>query len=203
VLTRGGARAGDELYVTGTVGGAALGLRQLRADAASTGAAVERYRRPEPRTRFGMMLGRNRAARTCIDLSDGLADGVRQIAEASGLGAIVDAGALPIEQGATLHDALAGGEDYELLFAVSPRTRSRLKHVQRMVSDARVTRIGRLTADRALRLARDGSTEELPAGFAHFSAPERVGRVNPHEAEGSSRGSLDQASRGRGPLDQE
>ena len=61
-----------------------------------------RYRRPEPRTRFGMMLGRNRAARACIDLSDGLADGVRQIGEASGLGAIIDADALPIEEGATL-----------------------------------------------------------------------------------------------------
>ena len=91
-----------------------------------------RYRRPEPRTRFGLMLGRNRAARACIDLSDGLADGVRQIGEASGLGAIVEADALPIEEGATLRDALGGGEDYELLFAVSPRMRSRLRNVRRL-----------------------------------------------------------------------
>ena len=71
------------------------------------------------------MLGRNRAARACIDLSDGLADGVRQIGEASGLGAIVDADALPIEEGSTLSEALSGGDDYELLFAASPRMRGR------------------------------------------------------------------------------
>jgi thiamine-monophosphate kinase len=168
VLTRSGARAGDELYVTGVLGGAALGLRQLRDDPSSGGRAVERYRRPEPRLRFGVMLGRNRVTRTCIDLSDGLADGVRQIGQASGVGAVVDASALPIEASATLSDALGGGEDYELLFAVSPRMRSRLKHVQRRVSDLVVTRIGRLTSNGALLLNRDGRTEELPPGFEHF-----------------------------------
>jgi thiamine-monophosphate kinase len=168
VVRRSGARAGDELYVTGTLGGAALGLRRLGEDPSSDGRAVDRYRRPEPRLRFGVMLGRNRVARACIDLSDGLADGVRQIAEASGVGALVDAAAVPLESGATLADALGGGEDYELLFAVSPRTRSRLKHVQRRVSDIAVTRIGKLTSDRALLLTRDGRTEALPAGFEHF-----------------------------------
>ena len=168
VLTRAGARAGDDLYVTGALGGAAAGLRLLRQNAASAGSAVERYLRPEPRTRFGLSLGRNRAARACIDLSDGLADGVRQIGEASGLGAIVEAGELPIDDGATLHDALGGGEDYELLFAVSPRMRSRLKNARRLATDLAVTRIGRLTADRAMLLIRNGSTEELPAGFEHF-----------------------------------
>jgi thiamine-monophosphate kinase len=169
VLRRAGARAGDDLYVTGSLGGAALGLRMLRQDARSTGDAVDRYRRPEPRTRFGMLLGRNRAARACIDLSDGLADGIRQIGEASGLGAIVEADDLPIEKGSTLRDALGGGEDYELLFAVSPRMRSRLRNARRLAGDLAVTRIGRLTADRAMLLSRNGSTEELPAGFEHFA----------------------------------
>lgn len=168
VLTRSGARAGDELYVTGMLGGASAGLRLLRADPSKIGASVDKYRRPEPRTRFGLMLGRNRAARACVDLSDGLADGVRQIGEASGLGAIVDADALPIEQGATLRDALGGGEDYELLFAVSPRLRSRLKNARRLSNDLTVTRIGRLTSDRAMLLSRNGITEALPAGFEHF-----------------------------------
>jgi thiamine-monophosphate kinase len=194
VLTRAGARAGDDLYVTGALGGAALGLRHLRTDATSTGAAVDRYRRPEPRTRFGLMLGRNRAARACIDLSDGLADGVRQIGEASGLGALVDAGAVPVEEGSTLGDALSGGEDYELLFAASPRMRGRLKHVRRLVNDLAVTRIGRMTADRAMLLSRDGSTDELPAGFVHFAAPQQAGQMGPREAKAPSRG--------QGPLDQ-
>ena len=76
---------------------------------------------------------------------------------------------LPIEEGATLRDALGGGEDYELLFAVSPRMRSRLRNARRLASDLTVTRIGRLTADRAMLLSRNGSTEELPAGFEHFA----------------------------------
>jgi thiamine-monophosphate kinase len=176
VLTRGGARAGDDLYVTGTLGGAAAGLRMLsafapsalRRDELATNGCVVRYLRPEPRTRFGLMLGRNRAARACIDLSDGLADGIRQIAGASGLGAIVEADALPLAEGSTLHDALGGGEDYELLFAVSPRMRSRLKNARRLSGDLAVTRIGHLTSDRAVLLSRSGSTETLPAGFEHF-----------------------------------
>lgn len=169
VLTRGSARAGDDLYVTGSLGGAAAGLRMLLADAANDGPAVERYRRPEPRTRFGMTLGRNKAARACVDLSDGLADGIRQIGTASGVGAIVEADALPIEEGATLDDALCGGEDYELLFAVSPRMRPRLKNVRRLASGVTVTRIGRLTADRVMLLSRGGAVEELPPGFQHFA----------------------------------
>ena len=170
VLTRAGGRIGDDLYVTGTLGGAAAGLRMLRDNRSELARdrCVMRYLRPEPRTRFGAMLGRNRAACACVDLSDGLADGVRQIAEASGLGATIDAGALPLEDGATLGDALGGGEDYELLFAVSRRMRSRLRHVMRLAGDVPVTRIGSLTDDRALLVSRNGSTEPLPSGFEHF-----------------------------------
>ena len=174
VLTRAGARAGDDLYVSGTLGGAAAGLRMLSAGAPArrelaADPCVMRYLRPEARLRLGLMLGRNRAARACMDLSDGLADGVRQIGEASGLGAVIEADAVPIERGATLRDALGGGEDYELLFAVSPRMRSRLKNAMRLAGGLTVTRIGRVTADRAMLLNRNGSTEELPAGFQHFA----------------------------------
>ena len=59
--------------------------------------AVQRYLYPEPRLRAGLLLGRNRAATACMDLSDGLADAVHQLAEASGVGATIDGGALPIE----------------------------------------------------------------------------------------------------------
>lgn len=169
VLTRSGARPGDELYVTGALGGSAAGLKALRLDPSASGPAVDRYRRPEPRLKFGLMLGRNGAARACIDLSDGLADGVRQICEGSGLGAVIEASVVPLEGGAGLHDALAGGEDYELLFAVSPRMRGRLRSVRRLVKDLAVTRIGHLTADRSVLLDRSGSKEELPVGFAHFA----------------------------------
>jgi thiamine-monophosphate kinase len=168
ILTRADARAGDELYVSGTLGGAASGLRTLLANHGDVSPAAVRYRRPEPRLRLGMLLGRNRAARACVDLSDGLADGIRQIGNASGVGAVIDGSAIPVEPGASLQDALSGGEDYELLFAVAPKLRRRLDGVRRLTKDVAVTRIGRLTADRRFLLERAGRTEEIPRGFTHF-----------------------------------
>jgi thiamine-monophosphate kinase len=169
ILTRAGARAGDDLYVTGSIGGGAAGLRELRVNPASRSAAAMRYRRPEPRTRFGMLLGRNRAARACVDLSDGLADGVRQIGEASGLGAVLDGRALPIDHGrAGLPEALSGGEDYELLFTAGPKLRRRLAGVRRLAQDLAVTKIGRMTAERTFVVEVDGKQEPLPTGFEHF-----------------------------------
>ena len=101
VLTRTGARPGDEVYVTGTLGEAAVGLQRLQAApqaaaAWATDACVRRYLRPEPRVRAGMLLGRNRAASSCMDVSDGLADCVRQVAEASSVGITLDAAAIPV-----------------------------------------------------------------------------------------------------------
>jgi len=186
VLTRGGGRAGDALYVTGSIGAAAAGLEWLRADEnAATGsddvlmaACAARHRRPEPRVRIGQLLGRNRAASACMDLSDGLADAVRQIADASGTGATIDASALPVDPAAAswfrsqeldpVSAALAGGDDYELLFAVPRKFRGRLRHVQQKAHGVTLTHIGELTVDPVCRLARDGSFEELPAGFSHF-----------------------------------
>jgi thiamine-monophosphate kinase len=121
VLTRSGARAGDDLYVSGTIGAAAAGLMMLNSSAtAATDAdgghrflneqssrsarassavlqCVERYLYPTPRVRLGVLLGRTRAASACIDLSDGFSDGMYRIAESSGVGVTVEADALPIE----------------------------------------------------------------------------------------------------------
>ena len=210
VLTRAGAHAGDDLYVTGEIGAAAAGLgwskwskdregskdgegSKDRQESKEPGgiegigriegvegidACVRRHCAPVPRVRFGALLGRNRAASACIDLSDGLADGVRQIAEASGLGAAIDAGALPIPSAArawfhhagadAVTAAVAGGDDYELLFAVPRRGRGRLATVVRQANGLPVTRIGQLTGEPALAIVRDGAAEPLPAGFVHF-----------------------------------
>ena len=181
VLTRGGGRAGDDLYVSGAVGGAAAGLawwQQRGGTIEGMEACVARHRRPEPRVRLGALLGRNRAASACMDLSDGLADAVRQIAEASGTGAELDAALLPIPPAAREWfirsgadpemAALAGGDDYELLFSVPRRARGRLATVARQAPGVEVTRIGTLTADPAVVLRRGGATEPLPSGFVHF-----------------------------------
>ena len=180
VLTRDGARPGDELYLSGDVGGAAAGLAwlQQKSPAGDLTSCCQRYLRPEPRVRLGTLLGRNRVARACIDLSDGLAEGIRQLAAAGRVGAIVDAAAVPIERGARqwfeqagrdpVMASLVGGEDYELLFTVPATARRRLTAVQKLVKSLRLTRIGRVTKGRDLVLRYEGKDRTLPEGYEHF-----------------------------------
>jgi thiamine-monophosphate kinase len=114
-----------------------------------------------------------------MDLSDGLADGVRQIAEASGVGMTIDAAALPISPAVrawhqasgkdVLVAALSGGDDYELIFTVRPRHRGRLRAVSKNIGDLPITRIGVVTRDRQLVLKDGMSARELPAGYQHFT----------------------------------
>jgi thiamine-monophosphate kinase len=186
VLTRAGALPGDDLYVSGEVGGAAAGLSWMKAGMPDQPpeAAMEdcrhRYLSPEPRVRLGMQLGRNRAARACIDLSDGLADGVRQLSLAGRIGARVDATLIPIAPGARhwskTHDidpiltAITGGEDYELLFTAPPSMRRRVAAARRLAGKLAVTRIGEITKEPAVVLVRDGNAAALPAGYEHFRA---------------------------------
>ena len=189
-LTREGACAGDDVWVSGTLGAAAAGLEMLR-DRASFDSpdglaqdkpgsgCIARHRRPEPRVRLGVAMGRARAARAAMDLSDGLADALTQVAAASRCGVRIDGNALPIEPGAAewwrgrgvdpVGAALAGGEDYELMFAVPKRGGGRLRNVTRHVADPPLTKIGTFTKDTALIVDRDGREEALPRGYEHFS----------------------------------
>ena len=179
ILTRAGARAGDGVYVTGTIGDAFVGLQSLqqRADL-QLGPCEEKYLRPEPRVRAGMLLAGNRAASACMDLSDGLAVSVRQIAAASRVGITIDAAALPIPDGVTrwhaqhgadpVAAALHGGDDYELLFTVPARREGRLRGVQRMLGDLPISRLGSVTRERRLILRTADGERELPEGFEHF-----------------------------------
>ena len=184
-LLRAGARAGDELYVSGMIGAAAAGLQMLKAGLTArttTDHCVHRYLYPEPRVRLGSMLGRNRAASACMDLSDGLADAVRQVADASGVGAVIDIDRLPIDPEARewfvsrgldpVHEAVTGGDDYELLVAVRPRTRSRLAAAHRH-GGVPLTRIGLCTNDRAILMRRTAGdaaidAQPMPRGYSHF-----------------------------------
>jgi thiamine-monophosphate kinase len=129
--------------------------------------------------RAGILLGRNRAASSCMDLSDGLADAVRQVAAASGVGMTLDARALPISDASrawhaargldAVDTALTGGDDYELLFTVRPVHRGRLRAVQKLLAGLPITRIGVVTKGTALLLASGTSSRELPAGYEHFA----------------------------------
>jgi len=183
VLTRAGGRPGDELFVSGTVGGAAAGLAWLQQAGAGTpddpavADAVGRFLRPEPRLRLGLLVGRTRAASAAMDLSDGLADAVRQLAEACGAGARIESAALPVHPGvagivgdadAVLETALAGGEDYELLLAVPKRAGRRFAVAARL-AHLPVTRIGVLTpVGSGLTLATPAGDRPIPEGFEHF-----------------------------------
>jgi thiamine-monophosphate kinase len=194
-LLRSGARPGDEVYVTGTLCDAAVGLRILRSDRAERSAqenvsndpndpnvpaagAIARYLYPQPRVRVGLLLGRNGVASSCIDLSDGLADGVRQIAEASGVGITIDASSIPLSDevlgwharnGANPVDlALGGGDDYELMFTVRPAHRGRLRGVRNRLGTLPLTRIGVVTKGRGVLIQQNGTARPLPAGYEHF-----------------------------------
>lgn len=184
VLTRDGARPGDVVYVTGRLGDAAVGLQQLSRRAEDAGApapsemCVDRYLHPEPRVRAGLLLARTRTASSCMDLSDGLADGVRQIADASGVGMRIDAAAIPMSQTARawhaaagrdpIDTALCGGDDYELIFTVRPAFAGRLRGVRRHLGDLPISRIGVVTKERRLLLEDEHGAREWPAGYEHF-----------------------------------
>jgi thiamine-monophosphate kinase len=183
VLTRAGARRGDYVFVSGTLGDARAGLAQLRANlAVDEGRASElvaRYLQPEARLRLGQQLGRRQAATSAIDLSDGLADGLHQLAAASGVGFDIEAAAVPMHEDARTHwrhenrdpvqEAIAGGDDYELLFTVHPRRMGRLKAVERLVAGLKLTRIGTVTRTPRVDIIHDdGRRQPVGGGYEHF-----------------------------------
>jgi len=181
----------DDLYVSGTIGAAAAGLRRFReilgrhelSVATDDRRLMEAYLRPDPRVRLGLLVARNRAASACMDLSDGLADAVHQIAEASGVGITIDAAALPIDPAAraffesrggdAVIEALTGGDDYELLFAARPRMRRRLAAAAAH-GNVPLTRIGRCHDGGAVTLQRAAGgaaleMQPMPGGYSHFA----------------------------------
>jgi thiamine-monophosphate kinase len=177
-LLRTGARAGDQIYVTGSLGGSAAGLRKLtelalqasrismagvRVPARWT-ALLKAHLYPEPRLAQGEWLRRRGLAAAAIDLSDGLSTDLAHICEESGVGAEVDGAAIPLGLGATLEQALHGGEDYELLFTARPGVR-----VPGTIAGVPVTRIGRIVRGQMARLLVDGKSRPLePRGWQHF-----------------------------------
>ncbi len=167
-LTRAGARPGDILYVSGRLGGSVLGLARLRklsaGQKASRDAAIQRHLWPEPRLSLGVFLRAKLGATAAMDLSDGLAMDLARLAESSGVGAEIEAAQVPLFPGATLPQALHGGEDYELLFTLPasirpPKTFAKLP----------LTAIGRIRAKRGIDLVSGSMVRKLkPQGFEHF-----------------------------------
>lgn len=157
-LLRSGAQVGDGIYVTGTLGGSAVELEEMRTGASSRASGPQSF--PEPRIPVGVELRLLGIATSCMDLSDGLSSDLHQICEASGVGAEIGGQDLPIAPGATLKQALSGGEDYELLFTVGAQVEAPHK-----LAGIPVSRIGTIVAGLSVRL--DGA-ELKPDGWEHF-----------------------------------
>ncbi len=156
-LRRTGARAGDELWVSGTIGDGALGLLALTGrlaalSEAGRAALAARYRLPEPRLALGAALAG--LATACMDVSDGLVQDVGHLTRAAGLSAVIEAAAVPLSEAAReavaaepslLSRCLTGGDDYELAFAAPPGAAAALREAASAAGVA-ITRIGRFVA---------------------------------------------------------
>jgi thiamine-monophosphate kinase len=188
-ILRSGAAPGDLIFVTGELGGANAGLQLLASGARLPNRALRaanpgtremlmlRHLRPEPRTNWGIHLGKERLASAAIDLSDGLSSDLVHLCAESGVGAELDESLIPIDRSISSSDqrtsdalnmALNGGEDFELLFTVSPRKAAKLP---KSIDGIAATCIGRITpgAERVRLLARDGTARPLaPGGYQHF-----------------------------------
>ena len=171
-VLRSGAQSGDRIYVTGELGGSAAALSALREGAASVEERdYPRHFRPVPRIAVGQFLRDRRIATAMIDLSDGLSTDLSHVCEESGVGAQIDASAVPQakvgkkKQAVDLDLALHGGEDYELLFTARKNTR-----VPPKIDGVQVSPIGVITREKRLILVRDGVRCRLQVkGWEHFA----------------------------------
>ena len=146
-VLRSGGKANDDLFVTGKLGGSIRG----------------RHLNFFPRIDEARWLTANFKVHAMMDLSDGLGTDLPRLAGASKLGFAIDERALPLSRGCTIQQAISGGEDYELLFAVSPRERKRLqKRWQKKFPGLPLTRIGRLNQKSKIK------NQELKSGYVHF-----------------------------------
>ena len=179
-LRRSGARIGDRIWVSGTVGDGALGLVVARGEAAAPDASdtaflARRYRTPEPRLAFGAAIVD--LASAALDLSDGLPGDLGHLCRASGVGAVVDVGRLPLsaagrallaERPDLRHVAFAGGDDYELLFTAAPAATDRLTAVAQAL-EVDVTPIGEIVDGRKPRFVDDQGRDVAGLrGWQHF-----------------------------------
>lgn len=180
-VLRSGARVGDLVFVSGTLGDGALGLATLRGGLGTLAAAdraffVDRYRLPQPRLSLGRRLAG--VAHAMMDISDGLVADLGHICKASGVGAVVEAALLPLSAAARaavaadpgrVMAALSGGDDYELLFTAAPAAEVALAALSTEVGVA-LTRIGRIEAGRSVRvLDPTGAAMPVPVGgYRHF-----------------------------------
>jgi thiamine-monophosphate kinase len=181
---RGGARIGDDIYVTGTLGDSALALKLLKNKSAHSRRGplaylLSRHHQPTPRLTTGTTLAQERLATAMIDVSDGLLQDLGHICKASGVKAVIAVEEIPLSPAYRalagregLRYALSGGEDYELLFCARRRDRARIEKLQEHTNLA-ITRIGTCVAGRQGVVVLDRQGKRLPIrthGHNHFKS---------------------------------
>lgn len=163
-VLRSGARAGDLIYVTGQLGGAAAVLHRLRAGKRVRAKDFPPHFYPTPRLEVGRYLREHRLASAMIDISDGLSTDLNHLCQESRVGARIGARDIPSALNADLPLALHGGDDYELLFTVPAKMR-----VPGKIAGIPITRIGEIVRGRGVRIVQNGSEKKLvPGGWQHF-----------------------------------
>ena len=165
-LLRSTARVNDIIYVTGALGASAAVLDAMVAGKQPPRSEdSRRHFYPEPRIAVGDFLAKRKLARAMIDCSDGLSVDLGHICEESGVGAIVNRDLLPIAPGATLEQALHGGEDYELIFTAPVKAKIPVE-----IDGVPVTEIGWITRERGLYVSdlRNPPQPLEPRGWQHF-----------------------------------
>jgi thiamine-monophosphate kinase len=184
-VTRRGAKPGDIIYVSGSLGGSALGLSLLEqgvrlVDSKDKGdpvqKAVLKHLAPEPQLQLGRALAETGVATAMIDISDGLSTDLWHILDESGCGAVLQSAAIPIAESVRaiapaemdhLRLSLNGGEEYELLFTAQPENRQRAVEESAALG-IRITEIGEIIEQRTLQLKREGLLEYVePGGYEH------------------------------------
>ncbi len=158
-VLRSGAQPGDELWVTGTLGGAAAAVAAWQRGEEPNSVARARYAAPRPRIAEALWLSRELDLHALIDLSDGLYGDAAHLAAASGCAIAIDTGRVPVDtdSGASYGQAVSGGEDYELCFAAAPDAAQQVAERFTDKFGIRLTRIGAVQAG-------SGVWENGPAG---------------------------------------
>lgn len=167
-LLRTGANPGDAIFISGRLGEAEAGLRQLRhmrRFARASNSALRKHLYPEPRLALGRWLAENRWATAMMDLSDGLSTDLPRLCAASRVGARIDVASLPLvtlpKRGEAIELALHGGDDYELLFTVNPRKATRLPARFKRLA---LTQVGEITRQKDILLQIKGRDRPLRSG---------------------------------------
>ncbi len=175
-LYRRGAKLGDVVYVTGALGGSLVGLQVLQKNSGARGEVVDRFLHPAARVTSGLWLADTGCVTSMIDVSDGLIQDLGHIAQASGVGIVVDADAVPCWHGANgtidLNSALTSGEEYELAFTVDGRRDSAFQRLLPAVQNQwghAITRIGVVVSGSGVLVRDPAGTNVTPplGGFSH------------------------------------